>query len=58
MLLVEELEADWSKIKVESDKLVMWGWNPGDGRKPVDMPHDEFARRFQEWARLGAACPY
>ena len=39
------------------DRLVMWGWNPGDGRTPVPMPHDEFARRFQEWARFGAACP-
>jgi hypothetical protein len=42
---------------VTSDKLVMWGWNPGEGRNPVDIPHNEFARRFQEWARLGAACP-
>ena len=42
---------------VTSDKLVMWGWNPGDGRTPVPMPHDEFARRFQDWARFGAACP-
>jgi hypothetical protein len=42
---------------VTSDKLVLWGWNPGEGRTPVTMPHDEFARRFQDWARLGAACP-
>ena len=42
---------------VTSDKLVMWGWAPGEGRNPVPMPHDEFARRFQDWARLGAACP-
>jgi hypothetical protein len=42
---------------VTADKLVMWGWNPGEGRKPVPMPHDEFARRFQDWARFGAACP-
>lgn len=42
---------------VTSDKLVLWGWNPGEGRTPVSMPHDEFARRFQDWARFGAACP-
>jgi hypothetical protein len=42
---------------VTADKLVMWGWNPGEGRTPVPMPHDEFARRFQDWARFGAACP-
>lgn len=42
---------------VTADKLVIWGWNPGEGRTPVPMPHDEFARRFQDWARYGAACP-
>jgi hypothetical protein len=42
---------------VTSDKLVMWGWNPGEGRTPPPMAHDEFARRFQEWERNGAACP-
>lgn len=40
-----------------SDKLVMWGWDPGEGRTIPPMAHDEFARRFQEWARYGAACP-
>lgn len=42
---------------VTGDKLVMWGWNPGDGRTLPPMGHDEFARRFQEWASNGAACP-
>ncbi len=42
---------------VSSDKLVMWGWNPGEGRTLPPMGHDEFSRRFQEWARYGAACP-
>jgi hypothetical protein len=42
---------------VTSDKLVMWGWSPGEGRTPPPMAHDEFARRFQEWERNGAACP-
>jgi hypothetical protein len=42
---------------VTADKLVLWGWNPGEGRTPPPMGHDEFARRFQEWARNGAACP-
>jgi hypothetical protein len=42
---------------VTADKLVMWGWNPGDGRTLPPMDHDEFARRFQEWFRLGASCP-
>jgi len=42
---------------VTSDKLVLWGWNPGEGRTLPPMPHNEFARRFQDWARFGAACP-
>ncbi|MGH9792486.1 MAG: hypothetical protein ACRD5W_14855 [Candidatus Acidiferrales bacterium] len=40
-----------------SDKLVLWGWEPGEGRTPVSMPHAEFARLMQEWGRNGAACP-
>jgi hypothetical protein len=42
---------------VTSDKLVLWGWNPGEGRTPPPMSHDEFATKFQEWARFGATCP-
>ncbi|HYR77266.1 MAG TPA: hypothetical protein VEM96_15635 [Pyrinomonadaceae bacterium] len=42
---------------VTSDKLVLWGWNPGEGRTLPAMAHEEFAKRFQDWARLGAACP-
>jgi hypothetical protein len=39
------------------DKLVMWGWNPGDGRTPVPMPHDEFASKVRAWQAAGAPCP-
>ena len=42
---------------VTADKLVLWGWNPGEGRTLALMDHEEFARRFQDWARFGAACP-
>ena len=42
---------------VTEDKLVLWGWNPGDGRTLPPMSHAEFAQRFQDWARFGAACP-
>lgn len=37
--------------------LTLWGWNPGYGRTPVDMPHKEFVRLRREWADNGAACP-
>jgi hypothetical protein len=42
---------------VTSDKLVLWGWNPGEGRTLPPMNHDEFAAKFAEWARYGTACP-
>jgi len=39
------------------DKLVMWGWNPGEGRNPVPMSHDEFAAKVKQWRAAGAPCP-
>jgi hypothetical protein len=39
------------------DKLVMWGWDPGEGRPPVPMRHDEFSAKVKQWADSGAACP-
>ena len=41
---------------VSSDPLVLWGWSPGLGRKPVPVPHDEFVRAFRTWAQAGAPC--
>lgn len=42
---------------VTEDKLVLWGWNPGEGRTLPPMSHPDFAAKFAEWARYGAACP-
>ena len=42
---------------VTNDKLVLWGWEPGVGRKPVDVPHAEFVAAFREWMDKGAHCP-
>jgi hypothetical protein len=39
------------------DKLVMWGWNPGEGRTPIPMPHDEFVAKVKRWQAAGAPCP-
>lgn len=39
------------------DKLVLWGWDPGVGRAPVDVPHKEFVAAFEKWAKAGAPCP-
>jgi hypothetical protein len=37
--------------------LVLWGWNPGEGRTPVPLSQAEFLERVKEWAAKGAACP-
>jgi hypothetical protein len=37
--------------------LVLWGWNPGEGRTPIPMPESEFLAKVKEWASKGAACP-
>jgi hypothetical protein len=37
--------------------LVLWGWNPGEGRTPIKMSRSEFLARVKEWATKGAACP-
>ena len=42
---------------VAEDKLVLWGWNPGEGRSLPPLSHNEFAGKFRDWARYGAACP-
>jgi hypothetical protein len=37
--------------------LVLWGWNPGEGRTPIPIPKAEFLANAKEWAAKGAACP-
>ena len=39
------------------DKLVMWAWNPGEGRTPVPMAHEEFSSKVKQWQVAGAPCP-
>ena len=41
---------------VSADPLVLWGWSPGFGRKPVLVSHAEFVRAFKAWADAGAPC--
>lgn len=41
---------------VSHDKLVLWGWDPGLGRNPVSVPHDEFVAKFRQWVDAGAPC--
>ena len=42
---------------VRSDALVLWGWNPGQGRAPVPVPHRDFVAAFKVWTDAGAPCP-
>jgi hypothetical protein len=40
---------------VAHDALVLWGWSPGDGRTPVDVPHADFVAAMRAW--IDAGCP-
>ena len=42
---------------VSTDPLVLWGWSPGFGRKPVPIPHATFVAAFKAWADQGGPCP-
>jgi hypothetical protein len=41
---------------VSGDPLVLWGWAPGFGRRPVPVTHEEFVRAFKAWVDGGAPC--
>jgi hypothetical protein len=42
---------------IDKDPLVLWGWNPGEGRTVPKMSHKEFSAKMNEWVKKGAACP-
>ena len=42
---------------VSEDKLVLWGWDPGEGRTKPPLSHGEFAQKMWEWVNKGAICP-
>jgi mono/diheme cytochrome c family protein len=42
---------------VSTDPLVLWAWNPGEGRTTPPMTHEEFAAAVKEWVDKGGACP-
>lgn len=42
---------------VRTAPLVLWGWDPGVGRAPVPIPHQDFVKSMTEWLEKGAACP-
>jgi hypothetical protein len=42
---------------VSEDKLVLGGWDPGEGRPQPPIPHAVFAAKMREWIEKGAAIP-
>ncbi len=42
---------------VSTDPLVLWGWNPGEGRTPPPLTHEEFVASVRGWLDNGGACP-
>ncbi len=42
---------------VNEDALVLWGWDPGPGRTPIPVPHDEFVQALEIWLDAGAPIP-
>ncbi len=39
------------------DALVLWAWDPGEGRTPPPVPLDEFRAALQTWLENGATVP-
>lgn len=42
---------------VAEDALVRWGWEPGEGREPVPVPHARFVAAMRTWVESGCDCP-
>ncbi len=44
-------------LHVTNDPLVVWAWDPGDGRSPPPLPFDDFIALMTRWSNAGAHCP-
>jgi len=42
---------------METEHLVLWGWNPGGRRDPVPLPHKDFVEQMKIWTAGGTVCP-
>jgi hypothetical protein len=38
-------------------RLVLWAWNPGEGREPVRMSQESFLKNVSAWVDKGSGCP-
>jgi hypothetical protein len=52
-----ELTPDRFLHHVTTDPLVLWAWNPGEGRTTPPLSHEEFAAVVKTWVDAGGACP-
>ncbi|MEM7343654.1 MAG: hypothetical protein AAF485_05390 [Chloroflexota bacterium] len=42
---------------VSEDPLVLWAWDPGEGRTPPPVSHEEFVEAMAIWLEAGAPIP-
>ncbi len=42
---------------ISEDSLVLWGWDPGEGRTKPPLTHTEFVAKMREWISAGAPIP-
>jgi len=42
---------------MDKEPLVLYGWDPGRGRKPVPISHADFMVVMRTWVATGTACP-
>ena len=42
---------------MSEDALVLWAWDPGEGRTPPPVPHDQFVEALDIWLAAGAPIP-
>lgn len=42
---------------MSEDALVLWAWDPGEGRTPPPVPHAEFIAALDAWLAAGAPIP-
>jgi hypothetical protein len=40
-----------------TDTLVLWGWNPGEGRTKPPLTYVEFKKAWATWIETGAYAP-
>ncbi len=44
-------------VHLREDKLVAWGWSPGQDRTTPPVSKEQLVAAFQQWMDLGAPCP-